>query len=237
MQRSLLSLLFLMVLFTSCKHVLEAVKVEGVAISPYIDPFAFIIAVFMVAMCTWIMRSFVESDPDPLCLNLTFFAFAGQWIRTNEIIDNGNLSRPIFFLLVIGFLIVLFQVIVLKAHMRTTREHYEDVLMNYKTDECSDHEIEHWAAALLRITGTDFSPGSYKLLAVLFDSEPRRKSRKQAFSILPSTHFRLASPDGLTADSLTVPLKQRKMLWRCYLGSCLVSWVIFIMAMIISHRI
>ena len=43
-----------------------------------------IIAVVTIALVAWLVRTLAESDPDPLILNFTFFAFAAQCILTRE---------------------------------------------------------------------------------------------------------------------------------------------------------
>jgi hypothetical protein len=215
--------------------------------TPYINLIVFSIIVFGIALWTWCMRSWVESDPDPFFLNLTFFAFAGQCIRTSEFFHDGNviqdgyLSNILLILLLFGALVVVFQVNVMRAHMRETKEYYIELLQKYRKDGCSDPEIEHWAGVLLRITGTDFSPGIYgwlKGLLAVFPTEPRAKSRVDAHSILPGTSFRKSPPDdeGLTAGLMAVPSERRYTLWHLYWGTCVVSWIIFAVAIWFSQK-
>jgi len=212
------------------------------AITPYVRPFAFSLVVLGIALFTWLMRTLVESDPDPFFLNLTFFAFAGQCIRTGEFMLNKNRgpgrSNLLLFLLVFALLMVVCHVFVLKAHMRTTMNHYQELLTQNRKGNCSDHDIEHWSSVLLHVTGTDFFPGSYRWLKV-FPLEPRAKSRIDGFSILPETHFRKAPSDanGFTPESLAVPLEEREWLWHLYWITCLCLWVSFVTAIWMSHRI
>jgi hypothetical protein len=199
----------------------------------------FTAAIFLIAVVVWILRSWVESEPDPFFLNLTFFAFAGQCIRTCECIRDKKLTGVVAFLWLIALFVVLSQVIIMKAHKQTTFNHYKDQLKNNKVDDnCSDREIDHWADALLQITGVDFSPGHYQWLedlSVVF-TEPREKSRENAFSILPPNRFRVAPPSTFTAGSLIVPLDKRQRLWRMYEVVCILSWAVFIAALIFSTR-
>jgi hypothetical protein len=205
-------------------------------------PFLFAVVVFGIALFTWLMRTLVDSDPDPFFLNLTFFAFAGLCIRAFEFVLTANKSNGFLDLSwYAGGLVVLLHVFVLKAHMRTTMRHYSQLLTKYRKVGCSDPDIEHWANVLLQITGTDFAPGSYgwlKWLLNVFPSEPREKSRRDAFSILPNTHFRkepLDSP-GLTVDSMAVPVDKRIMLWHWYWITCAASWLIFVVVIWMSQE-
>jgi hypothetical protein len=112
------------------------------------------------------------------------------------------------------------------------------LLTDYKTDGCSPTEIDHWAVALLQITGVDFSPGLYKWIATLAIAfnEPREKGRRDAFSILPATHFQVASTSDFKPAALIVPPAERRFLWYLYLCTCLMAWTIFIVTTIISTR-
>jgi hypothetical protein len=246
MRRNLLSLLILIIIVLGLIVVYrwfpDTVR-DGVhTITPYTSPFAFSLVILVIALFTWFMRTLVESDPDPFFLNLTFFAFAGQCIRTGEFFGDGNRSIFLLILFLIALLAVGFQVFVLKAHMHTTLKHYKELLTKYRKDGCSDHDIEHWASVLLHITGTDFSPGIYrwlKWLPEVFPSEPRAKSRMDAFSILPETDFQKAPSDetGLTAGLMAVPSEKREALWRLYWVTCVVSWGIFVVAILISQEV
>jgi hypothetical protein len=121
----------------------------------------FFLAVFGIAMLLWFLRTLVESDPDPFFLNFTFFAFAGQCIRTSELLETGRIQPVHGGLLLGAAIIVAVQVFVMKKHKRITMEHYKTELKSRKTDGCSEREIDHWASVLLQITGVDFHPGGY----------------------------------------------------------------------------
>ena len=144
----------------------------------------FFSAVLGIAILLWFLRTFVESDPDPFFLNFTFFAFAGQCIRTSELLHTKHLQPLHGGLLLGASIFVAVQVFVMKKHKRITLEHYKFMLKQAKTDGCPEREIDHWAGVLLRITGVDFHPGGYAWWASLFDTEPREDRREQAFSIL-----------------------------------------------------
>jgi hypothetical protein len=197
----------------------------------------------------WLLRTSVESEPDPFFLNLTFFAFAGQFIRTAELLAEGKCPKLGLFLLdCAAVLAVLFQVIVYRAHARTTKSHYKKKLAEFRQEHCSDGDVEHWATVMLEITGVDFQPMGYKWLALLFGGEPREKSRAVAYSVLPDDKFRLnkagasspvstsTGPEsklGLMEEDLTLPAKtERKNLWRAYWVLCLLCWFLFITVMI-----
>ncbi len=187
----------------------------------------FFLAVLGIATALWFLRTLVESDPDPFFLNFTFFAFAGQCIRTSELLDTGRL-RPVHGGLLLGsFIIVAVQVFVMKKHKRLTFEHYRFTLKAKKNDGCSDRELDHWANVLLRITGVDFHPGGYAWWASLFDTEPREERREQAFSILPDSHFQLRS-ENVEANVLMLPdSSERRRYWWSYVGCCIVAWMLF----------
>ncbi|HET9285778.1 MAG TPA: hypothetical protein VFR24_27825 [Candidatus Angelobacter sp.] len=191
-----------------------------------------ILAVLGIAFIVWMMRTAVESDPDPFFLNLTFFAFAGQCIRTGESVKDGKLDVQLVYLLVIGFATLFGQVLVMKAHMKTTLKYYKGLLDLHKSDGCQKQEIHYWADRLLEITGVDFAPGNYSWL-ILFNTEPREKRRLDAFSILPESDFKTTQ---FSPQSLIVPLDKRKLLWSMYRWICLISWIIFIVAIIFSAK-
>ena len=56
----------------------------------------FVIGVFLIAIGCWWLRLRIESNPDPLWLNLTFFAFAGQFIRFAEATSRVISSQKTF---------------------------------------------------------------------------------------------------------------------------------------------
>ena len=188
--------------------------------------------VLIIAFLIWMMRTWVESDPDPFFLNLTFFAFAGQCIRTSEFIREGRSSAQLLFLLLCGSVMLVVQVLVMRAHMKTTLKYYKTVLTQNKADGCSEQVIEYWANMLLQITGVDFAPGHYNWL-IVFNTEPREKRRMDAFAILPEGYFQRTR---FTPQSLIIPTDERKLLWNVYMGICLISWVVFVLAIISSAK-
>lgn len=201
---------------------------------PDIDLFIF--SILVIAIITWILRTLVESDPDPFLLNITFFAFVGQAIRTGELAHEGNVRGTIIFLMLVALGLVLIQVMVLRAQKTATLEHYKALLDQYKTNSCLDDQIDHWANALLQISGIDFDPkysSRLEVVVIIFTAEARAKSRREAFSILPSSHFRVTEFD---AEHLLVPQDRRRKLWRWYLGTCFFSWVCFVGTMIMSTK-
>ncbi|HKP03384.1 MAG TPA: hypothetical protein VJU77_08505 [Chthoniobacterales bacterium] len=237
----LLLLAVLLGLFVALRWFPDTVRNAAPTFSLLTNVFAFSSVVFAIALLSWIMRTLVESDPDPFLLNLTFFAFAGQSIRTIEFIYNGHTNGFLLFLGLIAVGIVGCQALILRAHMHTTKTHYKALLAEYKKTSCSDHEIEHWASVVLQITGTDFSPGNYfgfKGLEKVFPSGPRAKSRMDALSILPETDFRKAGPSGsgLTAELLVVPAEDRVTLWCLYRRACAAAWIVFMIAILISQK-
>jgi len=197
------------------------------------ETIAFIAAVLIIAILTWVLRTLVESDPDPFFLNLTFFAYVGQCIKTSELIRAGCVQRSIIYLILLATFTVLIQVMILRTQKRATLAHYKKLLSESKTDKCSDNEIEHWAVSLLHVSGIDFHPGYYKwlkLIAFVF-TEPREKSREDALSILPGGHF-----NGLTPGQLIVGDEPRMKLWYWYLGICLLSWLLFVVEVIVASK-
>ena len=193
-----------------------------------INSIGFIGAVVGIAFFAWLVRSFAESEPDPLLLNFTFFAFVGQCVLTAELIGAG---KPIGIIgLVLGLdllaaILVLIQVGIIKEQVSTTIEHYETLLRENRADK---DDIEQWAAILLRITGVDFFPEFYeKYIKVRFLRNSRERRRKQAVSILPPQLFE-ENKHGITAVALTVKPDDRKWLWRLYAGVCAAAWILFI---------
>jgi hypothetical protein len=237
-------LILLLVLLPIVGHILFPNAVRHVirAIIPSLAPFLFAVVLFVIALLTWLMRTLVESDPDPFFLNLTFFAFAGLCIRGFEFVLGGHKGNGFLDLSwLVGVFVVLLHIVVLKAHMRTTMRHYQKLLTKHRKISCSDPDIEHWANVLLQITGTDFAPGSYRWLEWLlnvFPSEPRERSRRDAFFTLPDTHFRKEPLDtpGLTVDSMAVPPDKRTMLWHWYWITCAASWLIFVVVIWMSQE-
>ncbi len=178
----------------------------------------FVVVVLVIAIVVWGLRSFVESDPDPLVLNLTFFAFAGQCIRTAEVINAGQQPAGLLgALLPVSILLVLAQVAVTKLQLKRTALHYNKILREkgFKIDQAG-----YWAEGLVRITGVDYYPQ--------FKGYVRSDRREQAVSLLQS------SCPGLMPEDLIVPEVNRTLLWRAYVGICVLSWFCFLGAMIAS---
>jgi hypothetical protein len=208
--------------------------------------------VFTLAIIVWGLRSAVDSDPDPAILNLTFFAFVGQCIRTGEVAIEGGDLVSLVALLVPAAGIVGIQVLVYRYHVSTTKQHYDAVLTHYKKDRCPEREIEYWSKRLLHITGVDFYPGKYGWLSKFTKGEPREKRRKEAFWILPGTHFKLTTakstsastvpastedwPPELGPEMFVVPLDLRVWPWRWYIAMCTLAWLVFLLCLIEADR-
>lgn len=217
----------------------------------------FIVGVFLIALFCWYLRSRIESDPEPFFLGLTFFAFAGQFIRTAEwtsqLIVKGRAFPgygKILILLGLGLATVIGQAFVMKTHMQLTTAHYAQLLKRNHLKGAQDHQIERWITVLLRITGVDFFPGGYRWLKDFFPTsiEPREKSRRLAVSVLPSKEFRIdpesaitqqaegttIQSTGIAASTLVVPPSlQRSVYWWSYVVLCILSWIWFISVMMV----
>ena len=195
----------------------------------------FFIAVVVIALLLWFVRSVVESEPDPFFLNLTFFAIAGQCIKTGEEMGKKTATAGLFLLLVAGLFLLWIEVIVIRAHVRVTINHYKDQLNKAKKDGCPLGEIDRWAKLLVKISGTDLSPGSYNWLTIIFQGEERKeRSKEQARDILPDNQFDKGS-EYLTVTGLTVSEPIRKRLWLPYMLIPFGSWLIFGCALFVSR--
>lgn len=200
----------------------------------------FISVVAVIALLTWLLRNLTDSDPDPFLLNLTFFAFAGQSIRT---VENGC-EKPLLWALLLGTVFVIAQVYIVRWHGRVTTQHYQRVLEEISLNTKSPPAIAHWANILRQITSTDVYPEYYELVASLFGSAPRVDSRIDAKSILPDSLFNAekllpsslfdsenAGPERCKLpEALKLPRGQRQNLWRVYLVAGLLSWITFFWA-------
>jgi hypothetical protein len=196
------------------------------------DAVGFVAGVFGIALISWLVRSFAESDPDPLLLNFTFFAFAGQCILTAELIGQGKPIGWILGLDLVALILVVLQIIIVKEQVSTTVEHYEDLL---RANEADEDDVEHWAGVLVRITGVDFFPEFYqKFINIKFFRNSRERRRKQAVSILPRDLFKNRS-HAITSADLTVKPDDRKWLWRVYAGFCFAAWLVFIICIAIGR--
>lgn len=200
---------------------------------PYIDTIWYIAAVVGIALVAWLVRSFVESNPDSFLLNITFFAFAGQCVFTAQMMREGLSIAVLSVLLLIGLSLLVFQVLIFRAQALKTLEHYQRVLEENKLVSLTSSEIEHWATMLIRITGVDFYPEFYNTMSKGFGRGPRAKRRKEAISILPQDRFKSGS-DGVTIDSLLVPPDERKWLWRSYAFTSLSAWLFFITSILVT---
>jgi membrane protein YqaA with SNARE-associated domain len=222
----------------------------GTIMTPFIGSLPFIGAVILIAFAAWLVRLFAESDPDPLILNFTFFAFAAQSILTTELLKVIDPAWVIGLLLV-ALVLVLLQVITIRDHAAVTLEHYKTVLRRHKTAGCTSGDIDHWAAALVRITGRDFSPQ----FSQDFGSGSRGKRRLEALSVLPPNLFKLEEgavtseleegavtskpeEDGITLRSFRIRDKQRKWRWFAYVAICVASWLVFLGCILIvkTHK-
>lgn len=193
-----------------------------------IDSLPFIGAIILIAFAAWLVRTFAESDPDPLILNFTFFAVAGQCILTNDlrkVIDPGWVLG----LSLLALVLVLLQVLTVRDHAEVTLEHYRKVLNDNKTDDCTAADVEHWAVALARITGRDFAP---QLPGQSPESGSRGKRRKEALDVLPTNLFKLGG-DRITLSSLTIPETLRRWRWWAYVAICVATWVLFLGCLLI----
>lgn len=189
----------------------------GTTMTLFLGSLPVIGAIMLIALAAWLVRTFAESDPDPLILNFTFFAFAGQCILTNElrkVMDPGWVLG----LSLVAAVLVLLQVLTIRGHADVTLERYKTVLRDNKNDNCTPADIEHWAVALLRITGRDFSPQFFGL---------GKKRRQEALSVLPESLFKLGE-DGIASTTLTIPEELRTWRWWAYVGICVASWLVFL---------
>jgi membrane protein YqaA with SNARE-associated domain len=193
----------------------------------------FVLSLALIALASWLVRSFADSDPDPFLLNFTFFAFAGQCISTFQLIRVTN-PGVVILLLLIGLILVLLQVVTVRSQASTTFEHYRTVLDQNKTQHCTTADVDHWANALVRITGLDFWPELYSLQKKGFGKGFRAKRRQEGLSVLPTSLFNKGS-GALRSEDLTVPEDARKWLWRSYYLICIGSWGLFITGIVIER--
>ncbi len=200
----------------------------------FIDTGGLVAAVLLIALFAWIVRTYAESDPDPFLLNLTFFAFAGQCIRTSELIGERHPWMGwIVGLATFAALLVMAQSAVIRFQAKRTREHYKVILKANLQVKLSPAEIDSWADVLVRITGVDFFPGSfYKWLSKRIGSAPREDRRQKAVSILPDIFFK-----EVASESLVIPEESRRFLWNLYAIICFVSWIAFIVCLLIPRTL
>jgi membrane protein YqaA with SNARE-associated domain len=197
----------------------------------YLYAVLFIGLVLLIALFAWGFRSIFEDEPDPLILNFTFFAFAGQCILTLEAWREGI----VLVLIVPAALTLLAQMYIIRRQVNNTFEHYVKLLYDYRSGELQVGEIETWAAILVRITGVDFYPEFYQK-HIKFGS-PREKRREQAVAALPRDKFKCGEGiGGITPNKLLIPGENRELLWRCYVVICLLSWFFFIICIVVGRR-
>lgn len=199
-----------------------------------VESLPFIGVVILIAVAAWIVRTFAESDPDPLILNLTFFSVAAQGILTPEL---ARVVSPelVLVLSLIALVLVFLQVVTIRDHADVTLERYKTVLRKNKTDNCQDADIDHWATALVRITGRDFSPQFQSQTSEGFESGSRSKRRREALDVLPRTLFKVGE-DGLTSTTLRIPDKLRIWRWWTYVSICVASWIVFFICILIVRK-
>lgn len=193
--------------------------------TPLADSLPFIAVLILIALALWIVRYFAESDPDPLILNFTFFAAAGQAILTPELMGVINPRWAVGWTL-LALVFVLFQIAVVRNHADTTLERYKKVLSKHKKVECTLDDINRWAAALVHITGRDFSPPAFALAS---------KRKQEALSVLPKNLFKVkdeeitkVGDEEITLASLDIPEPLRRWRWWAYVILCIASWAVFL---------
>lgn len=197
----------------------------GTTMTPLIDSLPFITVLILIALAAWLVRYFAESDPDPLILNFTFFAAAGQAILTRELMKVMDPGWAMGWTL-LALVFVLFQIAVVRNHADITLERYKKVLSKHKQVECTVDDINRWATALVHITGRDFSPPAFSLAG---------KRKKEALSVLPKSLFKVAdeeitkvADEEITLASLAIPEPLRRWRWWAYVILCIASWAIFL---------
>lgn len=199
------------------------------------DSLEFIGIVVAIAIFAWLVRSSIESEPDPLLLNLTFFAFAGQCVLSADLMgENKPIDLKLIWLLdLITFILVFIQVRIVMGHASTTIEHYERLLRDNKADE---NKIGQWAEILFRITGADFYPQFYQkwFKIRLLKNTPGRR-RKQAISILPGELFK-ENNHKIDGEALLIEADERKWPWRIYAGVCVMAWILFIVCLVVGRN-
>lgn len=202
------------------------------SVNMFLTSGVFIGVVIGIAALAWLVRSVFEWEPDPFLLNFTFFAFAGQGILTAELIREGKQHGFVLVMVVPAIILLLFQTFVIRAQVERTQDHYAKLLADNKIGHRSDAEIDQWASVLVRITGVDFFPEFY-LNWIKFGS-PREKRRRQAVLTIPRELFK-AGQEGVTPEALLLKPDDRRFLWRCYAGTCLSSWIVFIVCIIAAR--
>lgn len=191
-------------------------------------------AVLLIAFVAWLVRSIVESEPDPLLLNLTFFAFAGQCVLTAELMDQAksmNEMKPVLWLDFVALFLVCLQITIVRAHEWVTRERYKSILKDNGVDE---NKIELWSVALFRITGADLFPQFYQTFPpIRFLRNLPAQRRDQAILILREL-FKDKNYN-IDAEALKVNADDRKWPWRWYEIVCALTWISFIFCIVLGR--
>ncbi len=204
--------------------------------------------VLILALALWFLRSKrMELQPDPFFLNLTFFAFAAQSIRTLEAWQTGRANSWLWLWWGVGFMLLGLELAVISQHEKLTIMHYEDFLekANLKAVDKAEREgtakipwppgeINRWAKLMVRISGTDFLLGSLWLLASVFEDQPKEKSKRDAVSILPTSEFVPPPKDSISRE-LAVPDLDRKRFGSLYIIFSALSWIVLILALFASR--
>ena len=206
--------------------------IQEAPVTDYLNSGVFVAIVICIALVAWLVRTVFEDEPDPLVLNFTFFAFAGQCILTAEVAREGTKEAvTVLVLLAPAIIILLLQIFTIRAQLSKTLEHYVKVLDEHKIGRRSSVELDRWAAVLARITGIDFFPEFYQRYIKV--GNVREKRRRQAVEVLPSDSFEVSM---IEPNKLIVPPNERRFLWRCYVGLCILSWLVFIICILVSRR-
>jgi hypothetical protein len=202
--------------------------------------------VVVIALALWFLRSVMELQPDPFFLNVTFFACAAQCIRTIEAWQTGRTNAGVWTFFAAALVLLGLELAVMRKHERLTILHYEkklaaanrEVIANAKDEGTKKPmkvgEINRWAKLMVKISGTDFLPGSLWLLAKLFEGEPKEKSKEEAVSILPETEFNQTSKH-LTFEELTVSDSELRLFGFLYVLFPCLSWAVFVGALFASR--
>ena len=203
--------------------------------------------VVLIALGLWFLRSVMELQPDPFFLNVTFFAFAAQCIRTIEAWQTGRSNALVWTFWGAALLLLGLELAVMRRHEKLTVRHYEKQLekANHEVVDKARHEgtqkqpwppgeINRWAKLLVKISGTDFLPGSLWLLASVFEGEPKEISKQDAVSVLPDTEF-IHTSEHLTPTQLTVSDSDRRLYGTLYILFPALSWLVFVLALFASR--
>jgi len=224
----------------------------------------FIAGVLTIALVCWYIRTRIESNPEPFFLSLTFFAFAGQFIRfaeaTSRVIEDKRTFQgwgTMIFYVIVGGLVIAIQAWVMNRHRSLTKHHYRTLLVNGLKPEnnlTAEKRVllsDSWSEVLLRITDVDLFPRGYAWIKRLFpeNDEPKERSRVFALTVLPRDEFIVvdgdngsaSANDGKASKAITLkklevpPTLKRHFYWWTYVGLCVFSWILFVRAMGVSQ--